>query len=142
MIDKDYSDIINLPHHTSKNRTPMTLYNRAAQFAPFSALNSYEDSLRETSRITEELVTLSDNQIDDISFKLQVLEEHLKEPIEVTIKYFQKDNKKKGGAYLSITGIIKKFDYYNRTITFTNQTVIHLDDIIDIHSPYFSCYEF
>lgn len=142
MNDKEYSDIIDLPHHISKNRIPMTFYNRAAQFAPFSALNSYEDSLKETSRITEELVTLSDNQIDDISFKLQILEEHLKEPIEVTIKYFQKDNKKEGGAYLSITGIIKKFDYYNRTITFTNQAVIDLDDIIDINSPYFSCYEF
>lgn len=33
-----YADIIDLPHHVSRVRTPMSLYNRAAQFAPFAAL--------------------------------------------------------------------------------------------------------
>ena len=39
-----YNDIINLPHHTSKTRKPMSLYNRAAQFAPFAALTGYNDA--------------------------------------------------------------------------------------------------
>lgn len=34
-----YSDIINLPHHTSAIHPRMSLYDRAAQFAPFAALN-------------------------------------------------------------------------------------------------------
>ena len=34
----DYDDIINLPHHQSDRRPHMSLYDRAAQFAPFSAL--------------------------------------------------------------------------------------------------------
>ena len=44
MTDK-YDDIINLPHHVSKRHPRMSLYNRAAQFAPFAALTGYEEAI-------------------------------------------------------------------------------------------------
>lgn len=34
-----YQDIINLPHHVSKNRPHMSMRDRAAQFSPFAALS-------------------------------------------------------------------------------------------------------
>ena len=40
-----YDNIIDLPHPVLKNHYPMSLYNRAAQFAPFAALAGYEKSL-------------------------------------------------------------------------------------------------
>ena len=43
----DYDDIINLPHHVSKRHPQMSMWNRAAQFAPFSALAGYEDALQQ-----------------------------------------------------------------------------------------------
>lgn len=47
---KDYSDIINLKHHTSKIRIPMPIERRAAQFAPFSALRGFEAVLEQTAK--------------------------------------------------------------------------------------------
>ena len=38
-----YSDIINLPHHTSSVHAPMSQQGRAAQFAPFAALSGYDE---------------------------------------------------------------------------------------------------
>lgn len=53
---ENYDDIINLPHHVSKNHPRMSLYQRAAQFAPFAALSGYEDAIREELRMREEEV--------------------------------------------------------------------------------------
>lgn len=52
----NYDDIINLPHHVSKNHPRMSLYQRAVQFAPFAALSGYEDAIRESQRKVEEEV--------------------------------------------------------------------------------------
>jgi len=35
---EDYADIIHMPRPTSKTHPPMSLHDRAGQFAPFSAL--------------------------------------------------------------------------------------------------------
>ena len=49
----NYDDIINLPHHVSKNHMQMSIHDRAAQFAPFSALTGYEEVINETNQIVE-----------------------------------------------------------------------------------------
>ena len=45
----NYDDIINHPHHISKRHPQMSMWNRAAQFAPFAALTGYEDAIRSAS---------------------------------------------------------------------------------------------
>lgn len=50
-----YDDIINLPHHRSNVRPHMSLRDRAAQFAPFSALTGLEDELDDTAQKSENL---------------------------------------------------------------------------------------
>ena len=47
-----YDDIINLPHHVSKRHPQMSMWNRAAQFAPFAALTGYDDAIR-SALVTE-----------------------------------------------------------------------------------------
>ena len=47
---EDYSDIINLPHHVSEKHPQMSMWNRAAQFAPFAALSGHEEAIKETAK--------------------------------------------------------------------------------------------
>ena len=61
MTDK-YDDIINLPHHVSKRHQRMSLYNRAAQFAPFAALTGYEEAIEKVIRDTN--TKKEDNEMD------------------------------------------------------------------------------
>lgn len=49
----NYDDIINMPHHVSKKRKQMSLKNRSAQFAPFSALKGYQEKINEITRIND-----------------------------------------------------------------------------------------
>ncbi len=52
MLEKSdkYNDIINLPHHISKKHERMSIEERSAQFAPFSALTGYDEIIKETAR--------------------------------------------------------------------------------------------
>ena len=45
-----YDDIINMSHHVSAGRAHLSLHDRAAQFAPFAALNGYEEEIDDTAK--------------------------------------------------------------------------------------------
>ena len=128
MID-NYSDIINLPHHTSKNHSKMPMQNRAAQFLPFQALTGYEEAIKETERITNEKKILADDTKEEINNILNHLELNTK---TYQITYFQQDKNKKGGNYIIIKDRIKKIDaVYGYLITKNNKKIL-IEDIIDI----------
>ena len=48
-MKKDYSDIIDLPHHDSEKHPRMRRESRAAQFMPFAALTGYEETIAQTA---------------------------------------------------------------------------------------------
>ena len=45
----NYDDIINLPHYEPKHHPRMSMWNRAAQFAPFAALTGYDAAIRDVT---------------------------------------------------------------------------------------------
>lgn len=61
-MNEEYSDIIDLPHHVSKNHKQMSLEQRAAQFAPFAALTGHEELIKQT---TDEMSTSYNQQTID-----------------------------------------------------------------------------
>ena len=127
----NYEDIINLPHHTSKNHPKMSIQNRAAQFSPFSALTGYEDAINETKRITEEKRILTHDMIEEINRSLIEVKENLNK-YNYKIKYFKKDLKKKGGTYLTIVDKIIKLNPTEEYLLTKNKTKISLNDIEEI----------
>lgn len=46
IMDNNYDDIINLPHHEPTTKPRMSMYARAAQFAPFAALNGHAEAIQ------------------------------------------------------------------------------------------------
>lgn len=54
----DYSDIINLPRHISMKRQPISLDNRAAQFAPYAALVGHKDIVTQNESLASTKIDL------------------------------------------------------------------------------------
>ena len=92
-----YEDIINLPHHVSPTRPQMPMSDRAAQFAPFAALTGYDAAIKETGRLTDEKIELDEEALTALDMKYQFLMDALDDAPEVTITYFQPDERKAGG---------------------------------------------
>ena len=124
-----YDDIIHLPHHVSQNHPQMPMLDRAAQFAPFAALTGYEAAVGETARLTAERRELSPQEAEELDRRLATLIAHLPERPEVTAEYFVPDDRKAGGAYVSVTGRGRHISVPERTLVMEDGTVIPLDDI-------------
>ncbi len=65
MSSGKYDDIINLPHHVSVRHAPMSMSQRAAQFAPFAALSGHNKAIEETARRNELLFERHDEEFFD-----------------------------------------------------------------------------
>ena len=129
-----YDDVINRQHPTSKKHPRMSRMNRAAQFAPFAALTGYEESIEETARLTDRRIELSEYEIEELNAKLNFIQEHIKEHPEVTVTYFQPDERKDGGAYITVTGRVRRIDEVNRVLAFEDERTLPIEIIIQIEA--------
>lgn len=96
----------------------MSLYDRAAQFSPFAALSSYDDMVKEEARHTDREIELSENEIEIINSviaDINTMIENGRHPT-VTVTFFNPDPYKEGGSYVTITGIVKRVDSFNKTL--------------------------
>ena len=136
-----YKDIINLPHKQSSKRPHMSLQDRAAQFAPFAALVGYDDAIKETGRLTDERIEMSEEKLAVLNARYQILVDHLGAEPEVAITYFVPDIYKTGGSYITTTGVVKKLDTYERLITMVDGARILMDDVLTLEGEIFAAAE-
>ena len=127
-----YDDIIHLSRPVSKKRSPMSNFDRAAQFSPFAALTGYDAVIAETGRLTDTQIELDEGGKALLDEKLQTIREHLEEHPAVKLTVFCPDSRKSGGAYETITGNVKKIDPVARILVLTGGEVISIDRIYDI----------
>lgn len=123
-----YDDIIDLSHPTSERHPRMPMANRAAQFSPFAALSGYDDAVKETARLTDAKVDLTEDEKSILDARLQ----RLTPGENAAITYFQPDARKQGGAYLTASGEVKRIDGAAREIVLTDGRRIPIDDILEI----------
>ena len=129
---RKYDDIIHLPHPISKKHPQMSRHDRAAQFAPFAALTGHGDAIRETARMTEDLVELDDYEmlhLDQSLMEIRALQS--KHPL-LTITYFQPDAKKTGGSYKNVNGHLLKLKDFERKIILEDGLEINMNHILEL----------
>lgn len=134
---RKYGDILNLPHHTSPKHPRMTAIERAAQFSPFAALTGYDAATKETARVTDRRVELDESEKELLNHRLQLLIENYAAAPQASITYFVPDLYKEGGAYRTVSGVVKRLDSYERQIVLFDGERIALDAVVQIESDLF-----
>lgn len=141
-----YADIINLPHRQSATRPHMPVEDRAAQFSPFAALTGYEDAVKETARLTDERIELDEYSKEVLNQQLNKIKEGLRgrpknssdmlwtdSKPQAAITYFVPDERKAGGAYVTIKGVVRKIKEYEQLLVMDDGTEIPIEEITDIN---------
>ncbi len=132
-----YDDIINIPYQKSKTHPHMSLNDRAAQFAPFAALNGHSEAVREAERLVDQKIILDQDAIEILDKKIVIIKDNVKIKPQITITYFVADNKKNGGKYITDIKFVKRIDEFNHKIIFDDYSSILIDDIYNIESELF-----
>lgn len=134
-MSDNYDDILYLPHPTSKTHPRMPRQDRAAQFSPFAALTGYEDTVKEAARLTDERPMLTEDEVADLDAQLRLAMEL---DAEVMVTWFQPDNKKSGGSYITTTGRIRKADELQHVLMMEDGTKIPIPEIASIDGAIFN----
>lgn len=119
-----YEDIIHLPHPEPKTRPRMPIEARAAQFAPFAALTGYDAAVLETARHTDRMPELTEDQRSLIDAALQRLWAEIDTRPEVWIEYFVPDERKAGGALVTVQAAVRRIDMNDGRLLLADDTEI------------------
>ena len=114
---------------------------RAAQFAPFAALSGYDDAVQETARLTDRLIEQDEESLALMNEKLRALLEVIKDQPEITITYFEPDEKKAGGSYCSRIVSARKIDPVRQVLITADREEIPMERILALDGPIFELME-
>ena len=133
-----YKSIINLPYPKEEIEAdfPEPVL-RAAQFAPFEALNGHEDAITETARATVAQRFIDEYAADELEAKLSFLMKPENYGAEISVTYFVPDDKKSGGSYETHKGTFLKIREYEKKLVFTDGTEIPTHSLTEIDGRIF-----
>ena len=127
-----YADIIDLPRHVSPTRQPMSIKDRAAQFAPFAALTGYGDAIEETARQTRRWQDLFEDDRELLEEKLRILARMEGGRPEAEAVYFLRDPLKDGGFFRTVSGRVRKVDPLEGMLIFEDGSTVPMADLVEL----------
>ncbi|HJD15178.1 MAG TPA: YolD-like family protein [Candidatus Enterococcus stercoripullorum] len=111
---------------------PMSLNHRAAQFAPFAALNGFAEAIAAKGIQYDLRPFLAEDQLFELNFKIKVLSQLEDKNQAIKINYFEEEDGKDKGKINELCEKISKIDFKRKRILLSNQTSIPFKNIIDI----------
>lgn len=129
-----YDDILYMQRPVSEKHKPMSMLARAAQFAPFAALNGYDDAIAEEAAETEAEIDMGDEQKEQIGHIVLKLHQRIgagEKPV-MRITYFVKDAVKNGGKYKTEEKELVKIKLERKRLIFGDGTSVSLNQIKEI----------
>ncbi|MCD8082174.1 MAG: YolD-like family protein, partial [Clostridiales bacterium] len=93
------------------------------------------EAVEETARQTWEQIEPDEDQKEMINRMLQIVQKRIAEHPEIEVTYFEADQKKEGGRYVSKTASVKKIDEFRKNLVFQNGDIIHIRDILELNIP-------
>ena len=136
-VMKKYGDIIYLSPRRSETRARMTNRDRAAQFSPFAALTGHAESIKETARYTDEYWEPSEETRAKLDERMALLLCRLSDKPEISVTYFKPDEKKNGGEYVTVTGVVDRVKPIERQIRLASGKVIAMDYVTGLSGKLF-----
>lgn len=137
MNRQKYDDIIGTGRPMSLRHKPMSAESRAAQFAPFAALNGYDAAVVETARLTDDEIERDDCAKAELDSRLRILCHKIDTFPKAQFTYFKEDKRKKGGTYVTVVGRVKEIDELDRMVILTDNTKIPVAHLYAIRSELF-----
>lgn len=146
---RDYSDIIDLPHHVSNRHPRMSRADRAAQFGSFDPLKDYKSVLAEERRVTEERPELSDEDQEKLNQTVRKLADLTcgrgdvsQKPAgefsgpsahpKISLTCFVPDSRKSGGSIEETSGHVRTVNEELRYLVFEDGRKFSYRDILAI----------
>lgn len=111
--------------------------SQAGGFQYSCAMTSEIGKGRKLRRLTDQKAELGEDAKALLDQKQRILSEHITEHPEITVTWFQPDEKKPGGKYLTVVGELNRVDGVEQVLLLTDGTRIPLEDVTDIRSPLF-----
>jgi hypothetical protein len=137
-VHPKYEGILSLSRPVSQKHPPMSREARAAQFAPFAALTGYDAALDEAGRLTQQKELPEEERLALLNEQLRLLQEHRQMRPRIIVTYFRPDDKKEGGAYVTLQGRFRQIDPAAKTLVLEDWQAVPLEALYALDSPLFT----
>ncbi len=87
--------------------------------------------------MTDQRIDLDEAAKTILDEKLRIVQGQLSRQKEIELIFFRPDEMRAGGAYISMMGIVKKIEGYERVVIMQDGTRIPIEEIVDITGEMF-----